>query len=68
MIWHERLLQNNNHIHDYGYRECNSLSLIVERNLGPSSSCPYSPNGVERLSGNSYARANRLTISLVIAA
>ncbi len=40
-------LHNNNHIHDYGYRKCNSLSLIVERNLGPSSSCPYSPECVE---------------------
>jgi hypothetical protein len=31
-------------------------------------SSPYSPNIVERLSGNSYARAKRLTISRVIAA
>jgi hypothetical protein len=28
----------------------------------------YSPNFLERLSGNSYTRANRLTISRVIAA
>ena len=29
---------------------------------------PYAPECVERLSGNSYARAKRLTISRVIAA
>jgi hypothetical protein len=40
-------LQNNNSIHDYGCRKCNSLSLIDERNLGPSASCPYSTKCVE---------------------
>ena len=29
---------------------------------------PYSPSCLERLFGNSYARANRLTMSRVIAA
>jgi hypothetical protein len=46
MIRHESP-QNNRHIHDYGYRKCNSLFLVVEGNLSPSSSCPYSVKCVE---------------------
>jgi len=30
-----KALQFNKHIHDYGNRKCNNLSLIVERNVRP---------------------------------
>jgi hypothetical protein len=41
-----------------------SMSRLLEKQ-GPTL---YSPECVERLSGNSYARAKRLTMSRVIAA
>ena len=44
-----------------------TLSVYLSRHVG-TFSCPYSPECMGRLSGNSYARAKRLTISRVIAA